>query len=646
MCGIAGILTRHELPDTATLLAMRKALRHRGPDDEGIATAAIAGGWQLALVHTRLAILDVSVAGHQPMHEPLSDSWIAYNGEIYNHLAIRQLMPEQRWRGTSDTETILTRWVQQGQATLEALRGMFAFALYDGRRRQFWLVRDRLGVKPLYVSQTGPETWVFASELRALLASGLVERRLHGEAVNSYLAFGAVSAPWTLVENVSSVLPGEAWRFDLDKEPVKPQRTKYWQPAFAAGPCPNGDNAAMGRTEAVEGLRSVLAEAVKLRMLSDVPVGVFLSGGIDSGAVVASLVSQGFRLRTFSVTFGEKPFDESEHARQVSRQFGTEHAELLLHPSQVLAEFEHALDAYDQPSIDGFNTYFISQATRHAGVKVALSGLGGDELFAGYPYFRYVSRFNKPAQRGLARVLHGLLRRVNPNGIRTQKLGALLSSGGSRLSGYGVCRQVMLPHRREDLLHEHHVNGFFPLPHEVVSELETATAGLDPVNAHSLLELALYLSNMLLRDTDQMSMAHALEVREPLLDHVLVDYVARLPGPLKMVQGRQGSVKGLLLDALPSPLPDEVVRRPKMGFVFPWEHWLRQELKPRVSAALTDKDTLEAAGLDVAGVQHLWQSYLSRRPGLRYTDVLCLLNLISFVQRNHLSLHKMPAPVS
>jgi asparagine synthase (glutamine-hydrolysing) len=616
---------------------MMIALRHRGPDDEGIEQVSLPGGFRIGLAHTRLSILDTSLAGHQPMTDVETGSWIVYNGEVYNHQEIRRQLPHCPFRSGCDTETILKVWAHQGQGTLAGLRGMFAFALYDGRRRQFWLVRDRLGIKPLYVCQAGPANWVFASEVRALLASGLVGRRLHGPAVQSFLAFGAVPDPWTLVEGVHSLLPGEAWRFPLGDAGTAPapERVRYWRPAFAPAPGPAPD-----RREALERIRPVLREAVSLRMLSDVPVGVFLSGGIDSGAVVATLAAQGFQLRTFSVTFGEKAYDESAHSRQVARRFGTNHTELLLRPERILEEFDAVLGAYDQPSIDGVNTYFVSQATRQAGVTVALSGLGGDELFAGYPYFRHLARFEGALRRGMARILYGLLRCLRPGGIRTLKLGALLAGTGSRLANYAVCRQVMLPARRDALLHRPGAEEALPLPPEVANGLESLTAGLDAVNAHSLLELSLYLANMLLRDTDQMSMAHSLEVREPLLDHVLVETVGRLPGALKMVPGRQGSIKGLLLDALPEPLPDAVVQRPKMGFVFPWEHWLREELRPRVAAVLTDREVLEAAGLDGPAVRSLWEGFLARRPGLRYTDVLCLLNLLAWVKRHRLTLRQ------
>jgi asparagine synthase (glutamine-hydrolysing) len=642
MCGIAGILTAQpDLALTSALEAMRDSLRHRGPDDDGLAEVALPHGLRLGLAHTRLAILDVSSAGHQPMTDPETGSWIVYNGEVYNHRALRRHLTGCRFQGSCDTETVLLAWARHGQAILSELRGMFAFALYDGRRQQFWLVRDRLGVKPLYVCRAGPDTWVFASEVRALLAAGLGGQRLYRPAVQSYLAFGAVPDPWTLIEGVQALRAGEAWRFDLGagSAHLRPNRVRYWRPAFSptGGRVEPRRSSHPTRQEALAQLGPVLRDAVTLRMLADVPVGVFLSGGIDSSAIVSVLCSQGFKPRTFSVTFGERRYDESAHSRRVAQHFSTEHSELLLRPEQVLEEFGSVLDAYDQPSLDGFNTYFVAQATRRAGITVALSGLGGDELFAGYPYFRYLARFEHRVQRGLARVLYGLLRMVGSSGMRTQKLGALLSGAGSRLSNYAVCRQVMLAGRRRALLARPVERDLLPLPAEVTADLEEATESLGPVNAHSLLELSLYLGNMLLRDTDQMSMAHSLEVREPLLDHALVDAVARLPGPLKMAPGRQGAVKALLLDALPAPLPSPVVRRPKMGFIFPWEHWLRQELRPQVTATLTDREALEAAGLNAAAAKALWDGYLARQPGLRYTDVLCLVNLLAWVKRHRLA---------
>jgi asparagine synthase (glutamine-hydrolysing) len=635
MCGIAGILTaQDDLEMQAVLLRLRSAMHHRGPDAEGCEQILLPGGYQLGLAHTRLAILDLSPAGHQPMNDPESGSWIVYNGEVYNHQAIRRQLPDCSFRSTSDTETILKAWVRHGERALSSLRGMFAFALYDGRRRQFWLVRDRLGIKPLYVCQSDGDTWVFASELRALLASGLVSRQLNAAAVDSYLAFGAVSAPWTLLEGVQSLMPGECWRFDLSTENGigEPERIRYWRPPFAAPTNPEPT-----REETIERLRPVLLEAVALRMVSDVPVGVFLSGGIDSSSVVAALANQGHTVRTFSVVFGERAYDESTHSRQVARQFSTEHTELLMHPAKVVDEFDQAVGAYDQPSIDGLNTYFISQGTRQAGVKVALSGLGGDELFAGYSYFRLCARLERLLPRLGARLLHQILRRTAPRSTRTTKLGAILSDSRSRVTRYAVCRKVMDPALRSELLLQTSEGAQVPLPSNVLAGLETACAPLDAVNAHSQLELSLYLANMLVRDMDQMSMAHALELREPLLDHVLVETVARLPGRWKLVPGRRNRTKALLIDALPVALPDRIVRRPKRGFVFPWERWLRAELKPRVSNLLSEPNTLQAAGFAPGAVQRLWNDFLASKPGVRYTDILALVHLLYWVRQHGLT---------
>jgi asparagine synthase (glutamine-hydrolysing) len=633
MCGIAGILTdsvNADLPDA--LGRMRRALRHRGPDDEGDAEVALPCGYRLALTHTRLAILDLSPAGHQPMADPESGSWISFNGEIYNHDELRRQLPDVRFTSTCDTETLLKGWVRQGQGALATLRGMFAFALYDGGRRQLWLVRDRLGVKPLYVSRLAENTWAFASEVRALLALDQAGKKLNPEALDAYLAFGAVPAPWTLLRGVESLLPGECWRFDLGGDgPPRPERTRYWRPTFrpSSGPVASWP-------EAVERVRAALPPAVGLRMVSDVPVGVFLSGGIDSSSIVDTLAALGHGLHTFSVVFGEPDYDESEAARVVARRFQTQHAELFLRPAQLLADYPEALAAFDQPSVDGINTYFISRTVRRADVKVALSGLGGDELFAGYPYFRVLAGLEGPLARPLAWPAYAALRWLAPRSVRTTKLGGLLRAGRSRLSNYLVCRHIMDRDRRAALRPPEAAAE--PLPPEVYRELAAATEGLDTVNAQSLLELSLYLANTLLRDTDQMSMAHALEVREPLLDHVLVETVAGLPGPLKLASGREGPTKALLVDALPEELPPEIPRRQKMGFVFPWEEWLRGPLQPFVGERLTDRVALGAAGFDDSAVGKLWQAFLARKPGVRAGDVLCLVHLLDWVRRHGLSL--------
>ena len=419
-----------------------------------------------------------------------------------------------------------------------------------------------------------------------------------------------------------------------------PKRIRYWRPPLRLPPSPTEPT----REEAIEQIRPVLLKAVALRMVADVPVGVFLSGGIDSSSIVAALVNQGHAVRTFSVVFGERRYDESAHSRQVARQFGTDHTELFMHPAKAVDEFDEAVAAYDQPSVDGLNTYFISQATRAAGVKVALSGLGGDELFAGYSYFRLSARLERVWPRLCARVLYQVLRQTAPRSVRTTKLGAILAAscsqghpGNERVARYAVCRQVLAPELRREMLSQAEDATQVPLPPQVLADLEAASAPLDAVNAHSLLELSLYLGNMLLRDMDQMSMAHALELREPLLDHVLVETVARLPGRLKLAPDHRSRTKALLVDALPAALPDRILRRPKRGFVFPWDRWLRAELKPRIAALLSDQTMLKAVGFTPGAVQRLWNDFLASKPGIRYTDILALVHLLYWARQHRLA---------
>lgn len=632
MCGIAGILTRDDGVDlSAVLRRMQSALRHRGPDDEGLTEVQAPGGLRIGLVQTRLAILDLSPAGHQPMHDPVSDSWIVYNGEVFNHHDIRESLPVRKFRSTSDTETLLLGWRDRELRIIDSARGMFAFGLYDGLRQRFWLVRDRLGIKPLYVTRLGDETWLFASEVRALLASGLLPSCISPAAVQSYLMLGCVPAPWTIVEGIESVLPGEAWCFDLrtSDAPREPVRYRYWTLPF------NADSSNAGpREPIVSQLRETLTEAVRLRMLSDVPVGLFLSGGIDSSALVSFLAGEEFDLRTFNVAFDEDEFDESTYASSVARSFGAVHTEVRLRSGEILDDFDAALDAYDQPSIDGLNTYFISRAVRRKGLKVALSGLGGDELFAGYPYFRLLSQLRFAATRRAGRLLARCVGVSHRSEARFRKLTELLAHPPEAVRDYLTCRQVAFADRRADLLDSGAWSLEDCLPADLRESLTTAVRGLDPVNAQSCLDVSLYLGNMLLRDTDQMSMAHALEVRVPFLDHHVVEAVARIPGALKLAPGRDGKTKGLLLDSLPRPLPHETVRRRKMGFVLPWEKWLRGRLRPRVGEILHDAPALAAAGLRPESVAFLWQAFLDAKSGIRSSDVLALVCLARWSRRH------------
>jgi asparagine synthase (glutamine-hydrolysing) len=387
MCGIIGIITSRPGDEARAALARgTRAMGHRGPDDEGLEVVAAAerdAGRTAAFGHRRLSILDLSAAGHQPMRDEATGNWITYNGEVFNFHEVRSAL-EQRglaFHSGTDTEVLLKGLGLRGLRAVEDWRGMFALGFWEAASRRLTLVRDRLGIKPLYYYHDG-ETFLFASEVRALLSTGLVPRRLSRAAVESYLAYGSVQQPLTIIENVYAVLPGHA----LTWEGGRLRTERYWELRAEARP------ARAGR-ELVEEVGALLAEAVRLRMVADVPVAAFLSGGIDSSAVV-SLMRRATNgpIKAFSVCFDEQEFSEHIYAERVAREFGAEHHPVLLTEQGVLAKVPAALAAMDQPSVDGVNTYVVSEAVARAGIKVALSGLGGDEVFAGYGFFRTVGR--------------------------------------------------------------------------------------------------------------------------------------------------------------------------------------------------------------------------------------------------------------
>ena len=421
MCSIAGILGTE---DREPVVRMNEAQRHRGPDDQGVALCG-----KVVLGNTRLAIIDTSAAGHQPMNDPVSGNWITYNGETYN---FKELRPELggEWASNTDTEVVLRAYGKWGVDAFRRLRGMFALALWDDSRKRLLLARDPLGIKPLYY-YVAKDQLVFASELRALLASGLVPRRLSSPGVDSYLANGSVAAPLTIVEGVRQLLPGHYLEVD---ESLRLKEIEFPVTSSTRGP----DR----KDEAVARLRAELEESVGLHLVSDVPLGVFLSGGMDSSALVAlmSRVSTQ-RPKTFSVVFDEAAFSEASFSRAVAERFQTEHQEIRLSEDRLLRLLPQALAAMDQPTMDGVNTFVVSQAVKNAGVTVALSGLGGDELFAGYPSFRRALKLN--SMPVAARRVLGAASGIALNGsVQRRKFWQLMNSEGTPADVYRISRQL------------------------------------------------------------------------------------------------------------------------------------------------------------------------------------------------------------
>ncbi|HVH13214.1 MAG TPA: asparagine synthase (glutamine-hydrolyzing), partial [Longimicrobium sp.] len=567
MCGIAGIVgpgARDALP------GMLRGIAHRGPDD--------AGTWhddarQVALAHARLSIIDLSPAGHQPMAGAGGRLQIVYNGEVYNFAALRAELEGlgERFRSHSDTEVILAGYARWGADVLPRLRGMFALAIWDAERGELFLARDRFGIKPLYWTRTSAGAFAFASELGALLAGGVVTRRVDPQAVWEFLSYGAVAQPRTILADAATLPAGHWMRVRGDEVQVE----RWWDLEEATRERRRA-LAGISPAEAVEGVRLRLREATRLHLVADVPVGAFLSGGIDSTAVVG-LMSElvPHPIRTFAVGFEDRhaALSELKWARLAAERFGTEHAEVVVTARDAAESFDALVDAWDQPSLDGTNTWFVSRAARRE-VPVSLSGLGGDELFAGYPHFRRFALGSRLAPAGSAglRAALGGIGPALPGRWRVD-LQAIAARPLDRLA---TVRRLMTEGEKDSAVAPGFPRDGTRGPADRLAGL--VRPGLDPVQQVSYVEAAGYLRDTLLRDADAMSMAHALEVRPVLLDHELAEYAFALPARCKL-GGRKP--KRALVDALADVLPEPIVTRRKMGFELPLNAWLGTVLRDR-----------------------------------------------------------------
>jgi len=634
MCGIAGIIGK--VPDIeARAERMSDMLVHRGPDNQGSQLWGAAGSCQTAFAHRRLSIIDLSEAGRQPMETSRGRYSIVYNGEIYNFLELRRKLPGPgfKLRTHTDTEVLLRLYQEHGPECLQMLRGMFAFAIRDNETGDVFIARDRLGIKPLYYHVSG-DSFVFCSELRGLLASGLVPRVLDPVSLNSYLSFGAVQEPRTIVEGIRSLPPAHYMVITAAGE-VR-ELTRYWK-------LPETQTMS-SRAGVIEETAARLDESVKLHLIADVPLGAFLSGGIDSSAIVALMTKHASGwVKTFTVCFEEHEFSEHKLARKVAEKWQTHHAEIVLSEAEMVASLDEAIGDIDQPTIDGINTWVISRATKQAGITVALSGLGGDELFGGYPSFTRAAHlhkyraplnwFNAAARARIARLTTTLMGDSLPG----QKLSSTISAGGDLLSSYSSMRGLFSKASRENLLNAAQrsiVYGDYQIPAETLALIDNGSnnghANGDIFNRISRYEMSLYMGNMLLRDTDAMSMASSLEVRVPLLDHKLVEWVYSLPGAMKT--GRHP--KQLLVEALGLKLPPEITDRGKMGFALPFERWLRTPLKPFVSDVLSDQDAVRGAGLDPGAVSVVVDSFAKGSRSTSWSRVWGLAVLVDWCRRH------------
>jgi len=649
MCGIVGAWGEGGSL-TAAVSRARQQLRHRGPDDSGLWSDPAAG---ITLGHTRLAILDLSAAGHQPMSSHCGRWQLVFNGEIYNHLELRAALPGVSWRGHSDTETLLEAFASWGiERTLRASAGMFALALYDTRERRLYLARDRFGEKPLYYGYAG-RTFVFASQLRALRTLPPFAARVDATALGLYLQLSYVPAPRSIYHGTMK-LPAASW-IELHAQALArgelPAPQCYWSAALAAL---EGERHPFDGDEdcAIRELESVLARAVRQQMIADVPLGAFLSGGVDSSTVVALMQAQSTaRVRTFSIGFSVPDFDESRHAREVAQHLGTEHTELTARPEELLAIVERLPEIYDEPFADSSQlpTCLVAMLARPH-VKVALSGDGGDELFGGYNRHRAAARgwaalacVPRPLRHGVACTLQavsarhwerlaGAYRRVTPGSMRVRMLDEKIQ----RIA-------EVIGSEDERKLYASLIGRSWPdwplegaVPPDLALRDELPRLG-SLAHRMMLADASGYLSDDILVKVDRASMAVGLEARVPMLDHRVYEFAWRLPLKLK-IRGSRG--KWLLRRLLCRHLPRSLVERPKMGFAVPLGAWLRGPLR-EWSEALLEPVRLREAGLQPEPIRALWHEHLAGRRQRQHH----LWNVLMF-QAWHVHSAPVPEPAS
>ncbi len=623
MCGISGIYgLKDRNQATAMVQQMNDSIAHRGPDDAGFYIDE-----NIALGHRRLAILDLSPAGHQPMHDADENLEIVFNGEVYNFLQIQKLIPEYTFKTKSDTEVILAAYRKWGKECLHHFNGMFAFAIWDKQKQELFIARDRMGIKPVYYYYKD-KVLLFASEVRSLLSSGLVPRKINKESLSDYFTYQTVHAPETLVKDVMMLMPGHHATINSSGMKIE----KWWSPKD------NYSTASEGKTykEVCNDIYNLLAQSVELRLISDVPFGAFLSGGIDSSAIVGLMSRvQQQPVKTFTIVFGEKQYSEAPYAKKIADLFKTDHHEFLLKPQDFLQELPVAMAALDHPSGDGPNSYIVSRITRENGITMALSGLGGDELFAGYPVFNRTLQIE--AQKwlwkmpsGLRSLAGGIYHKIKPGITATKTQQLLALENGELENTFPLSRQVGNPEILRTLLSSNY-RAKDEIKRILKNEINGSSSKLPLLSQVSIAEITSYMQNVLLRDTDQMSMAVALEVRVPFLDYKLVEYVLGVNDEFK----KPLFPKKLLVDSLNGLLPDEIVHRKKMGFVFPWEVWLRNELKSLCESrihAFAQRSIVQGEKL-----LELWERFLQGDKEVRWLDIWLCVVLEDWMEKNQIA---------
>jgi len=620
MCGINGVYNHQSLKDVENKVKQMNSLtKHRGPDFTDVYLDST-----VCLGHNRLAIIDLDSKSNQPFISNDENLVLAYNGEIYNFLELKkQLSKSYKFKTESDTEIIIAAYHLWGINMVAKFNGMFSFALWDKKNEQFFLCRDRLGIKPLYYSEY-QESIIFSSSIKAINQYYLNKTSINKDDFVDFLRFGTVHSPNTFLNEIKSL--ERASYLIASNEETK--IVEYWN-LFSG-------SSLINKEEPKIKIKKLLLDSVEKRMMSDVPFGVFLSGGIDSSILVAAASKVSTKnINTFSIVFKEKSFDERKYSRIMASNYKTNHFELELTPEDILHQIEEPFKFMDHPSVDGINTYFISKQVHKKGYKMAISGAGADELFSGYPVFKNsVELSNKkwlfsfPPQ--IRKLASKLLYLYKPN-LQSEKIGEILNLKLLELSNfYPIFRKIFSDSSIMNLS-----NQSFRLksPYSFLwaeNELSFKKRGHKTsfLNKVSSLEIETYLQNVLLRDADQMGMANSLEIRVPFLDHNLVEYVLSLSDKFKYPE----YPKKLLVDSTKGWIPNEIINRKKMGFVFPWEKWMRNELKTFCEESINSLEYISF--FEMNHVNTLWVNFLKNKSQVHWLQIWSLVVLGKWIANN------------
>ncbi|MEO5906353.1 MAG: asparagine synthase (glutamine-hydrolyzing) [Saprospiraceae bacterium] len=616
MCGIAGIINRGQMINLHEPIdAMTNRIAHRGPDAH-----RVYADHRVALGHRRLSIIDLSESANQPMTDHSGRYLIIYNGEIYNYAEVKSTIKNYPFRTDSDTEVILAAYILWGPSCLDKLNGMFALAIWDKQEETLFIARDRLGKKPLYYYHAD-HLFVFGSEIRSLLSSGLVPHKLSKKYLPEFLMYQAPMDSHSLVENVVQLKAGH---FAMIKN-NQVREERYWNYETI--------EPYSGSYETIKkGVKDLFIDSVRLRMVSDVPVGAFLSGGIDSSLIVACMAELTENpINTFNVGFQEKDFDESGYADLIADKYKTNHHRISIDPNEFLYSLDEILAAIDSPSGDGPNTYLVAKHTSKQGLKVALSGLGGDELFAGYNKFSLYKKIiskdwilNIPLF--LRKPLSDMIR-ISQGRDKLKMADILLLKQWNLGTIYPALRRSYRSIEAESILSGGVTEDYVQ---SKLQSIEKEVTHLGYVSQCTIGELESYTRDVLLRDTDQMAMAHALEVRVPFFDYRLVEFVLSLPDESKM----QKSTKQLLVDALAPRLPQAISSRKKMGFTFPIKKWLNHELHEMADQKigfLADRKEFNGSAMI-----NMWQRFQQGDNRIAWPQIWQLIVLSDWLERNKL----------